>query len=263
MDAIVIAGGTPNQNDPLFEYSQGRPKAMIDIGGKPMITWVLNALANAKQVNDLIVVGIDSIHDQGEIQQAVNQTLTFLPNKGGLVSNGLAGLEHVYRMHGRHVPVIGCSSDIPHMRHHMVDDLIHLCDPLDRILYYAAVTPGIMSETYPMAKRTFANFKGKKLAGCDIFVSNTRILNTNKELWRKVINARKNPLSIAWTIGFIPLLKLALRRLSIDDAAALAGDFLEDDQPIGIVYPRFAELAMDGDKPHQIDILRETHAEIK
>ncbi|MEM9773205.1 MAG: NTP transferase domain-containing protein [Chloroflexota bacterium] len=257
MDTIVIAGGIPERNDPLFAFSQGRPKAMINIQGQPMICWVLNGLADAKLVDNLIVVGIDSVAEQGEIQQRVKQSLTFLPNKGGLVNNGLAGLEHVYHMHGRHVPVIGCSSDIPHMQGYMVDDLIGRCQPLDRVLYYAVITPETMQSAYPNADRTYANFRGEKLTGCDIFVSNTRILHTNQKLWQAMINARKNPLAMAWQIGFGSLLRLALRRMSLDDAARLAGEKLEDEQPIGLVYSPYAELAMDGDKPHQIEILRE------
>ncbi|MFT7585001.1 MAG: GTP:adenosylcobinamide-phosphate guanylyltransferase [Cellvibrionaceae bacterium] len=256
MDAIVIAGGTPQPDDPLYAYSQGKPKALIDIAGRPMIVWVLDALNQAKTVDDLIVVGIDDPADQQTVQIAINGPITFLPNTGGLVSNGLAGLDFVYQKHNQHVPVIGCSSDIPHMRAHMVDDLVDRCRPFDQILYYAAVTPEIMSAAYPNAQRTFTNLAGKKLAGADIFVSNTRLLDTNRELWRKVINARKNPLQMAWAIGLWPLFKLATGRMSVDDAAQLAGQRLEHDRPIGVIYTRYAELAMDGDKPHQIEILR-------
>lgn len=257
MDAIVIAGGTPQPSDKLFSYSNGKPKAMIPIGDRPMIVWVLQAFSLANGVDDLIVVGIDDENDQQSLQREVNQQLTFLPNTGGLVSNGLAGLEHVYQKHGSHVNVIGCSSDIPHMQAHMIDDLIKLCQPLDRILYYAAITPDLMESAYPNAKRTYANFSDQPLAGCDIFVSTTKLLETNRDLWRKVVNARKNPLAMAWTIGFKTLFKLAIGRLSVQDATALAGRLLEADQPIGVVYPPYAQLAMDGDKPHQIDILRE------
>ncbi len=254
----MIAGGIPAKENPLFEYSQGKPKAMIDIKGEPMIVWVLQALSAATYIDDLIVVGIDQAKDQDCITQSLDptQSIHFLPNHGGLVSNGLAGLEFVYKKYGEHRPVIGCSSDIPHMQPHMVDDLIDRCRPFERILYYAAVTPEQMENQYPQASRTYANFADQKLAGCDIFVSTTRMLNTNRGLWRKVINARKNPLAMAWTVGFVPLIKLATGRLSVDDAAKLAGRLLEDDRPIGIVYPPFAQLAMDGDKPHQIDILR-------
>ncbi|MFK7804341.1 MAG: nucleotidyltransferase family protein [Anaerolineae bacterium] len=256
MDAIIIAGGTPQPEDPLYTYSQGKPKALIDINGRPMIVWVLDALNQAQSVDELVVVGIDNPADQETIQAEIGSPIKFLHNTGGLVSNGLKGLEYVYAKHQKHVPVIGCSSDIPHMQPHMIDDLVSQCQPLDHILYYAAVTPEIMEQTYPDAKRTFTNFAGQKLAGADIFVSNTRILKTNEALWKKMINARKNPLAMAWAVGLWPLLKLATGRMSVEDAAALAGRRLEDDRPMGFVYTPFAELAMDGDKPHQIDILR-------
>lgn len=256
MDAIVIAGGIPKSGDPLYAYSQGKPKALIHINGRPMIVWVLDALNEAQTVNELVVVGIDDPADQEQIQAEIDSSLKFLPNAGGLVSNGLKGLDYVYSKNQQHVPVIGCSSDIPHMQAHMIDDLVERCQPLDRILYYAAVTPEILEETYPNAKRTFANFAGQKLAGADIFVSNTRMLETNEALWNKVINARKNPLAMAWAVGLWPLFKLAIGRMTVEDAAALAGHRLEDSRPMGVIYTPFAQLAMDGDKPHQIDILR-------
>ena len=257
MDAIVIAGGTPKPTDPLYVYSQGKPKAMIDIKGRPMIVWVLEALHKAKSIDGLIVVAIDNPADQAMIQAEVDKPIKFLLDAGGLVSNGLKGLDHVYKTHQKHVPVIGCSSDIPHIQPHMVDDLVDRCRPFDRILYYGAVTPEVMGQAYPDAKRTFANLAGEQLAGADIFVSSTRLLETNEALWNKVINARKNPLAMAWAVGLWPLFKLATGRMTVDDAAALAGRLLEDDRPIGVVYTPFAELAMDGDKPHQIDILRQ------
>ena len=57
MDAIVIAGGIPQPQDPLYTYSQGDSKALIDIAGKPMIQWVLDALSGARQVDNVILVG--------------------------------------------------------------------------------------------------------------------------------------------------------------------------------------------------------------
>ncbi len=44
MDAIVIAGGVPTPVEPLYPYTQGKPKALLDLCGKPMIQWVLDAL---------------------------------------------------------------------------------------------------------------------------------------------------------------------------------------------------------------------------
>ena len=58
MDAIVTAGGIPQPGDPLYSYSHGNSKALIDIAGKPMIQWVLDALGDAKHVDNVIVMGL-------------------------------------------------------------------------------------------------------------------------------------------------------------------------------------------------------------
>ena len=48
MDAVVLAGGIPQPNEPLYSYSHGEAKALIDMAGKPMIQWVLDALGDFK-----------------------------------------------------------------------------------------------------------------------------------------------------------------------------------------------------------------------
>jgi NDP-sugar pyrophosphorylase family protein len=48
MDAVVTAGGIPQPEELLYPYTQGKPKAMLDIGGKPMVQWVLDALSGSK-----------------------------------------------------------------------------------------------------------------------------------------------------------------------------------------------------------------------
>ena len=58
MDAIVTAGGVPLPGDPLYVYSNGNSKALIDISGKPMVQWVLDALGESKKVDNVIVIGL-------------------------------------------------------------------------------------------------------------------------------------------------------------------------------------------------------------
>ncbi|HEY3477082.1 MAG TPA: hypothetical protein VGK56_20875, partial [Anaerolineales bacterium] len=60
MDAIVTAGGIPRPEDPLYTYSNGDSKALIDVAGKPMVQWVLDALGGSKRVSNVIVVGLSS-----------------------------------------------------------------------------------------------------------------------------------------------------------------------------------------------------------
>ncbi len=58
MDAIVTAGGVPLPEEPLYDATQGSPKALVDVAGKPMVQWVLDALSEAQSVDNVIIVGL-------------------------------------------------------------------------------------------------------------------------------------------------------------------------------------------------------------
>ena len=58
MDAVILAGSVPRQEDPLYLYTQGQAKAMIEIAGKPMIQWVLDALGGVNDIDYVLVVGL-------------------------------------------------------------------------------------------------------------------------------------------------------------------------------------------------------------
>lgn len=258
MDAIVVAGGIPHVDHPLYQLTHGRPKAMLDMGGRPMIERVLSALNQAHQIEEIIVVGLDDPAGQQHLKNI--PIATFIPNQGSLVANGMAGLRWLKQHKPESRVVVGCSSDIPHIEGHMVDGLIDLCRPFDRLFYYPIVNRKKLETVYPQAKRTYTKFKGGiEAAGADIFVLQTAFLETDHQLWEKLTNARKSPLQVARLIGFLTLLKLAFGQLSLTEAAATAGRILNSDRPIGIVFPEHPELAMDGDKPHQVEILRERY----
>jgi NDP-sugar pyrophosphorylase family protein len=39
MDAVVTAGGIPKPDELLYPYTLGKPKALLEIAGKPMVQW--------------------------------------------------------------------------------------------------------------------------------------------------------------------------------------------------------------------------------
>ena len=58
MDALVTAGGSITPDDPLYAYGQDIPKSLLDVAGKPMVQWVLDALDQAGSVSRITVVGL-------------------------------------------------------------------------------------------------------------------------------------------------------------------------------------------------------------
>ena len=47
MDCVVIAGGVPQEEDLLFSYTQGKPKACMDMNGRTMLERVVDALQDS------------------------------------------------------------------------------------------------------------------------------------------------------------------------------------------------------------------------
>src|SRR3990172_2756542 len=96
MDAIVTAGGIPQPEDPLYTYSNGDAKALIDVAGKPMVQWVLDALSDAKQVDNVIIVGLSP-----KSGVTCKKTMHFLSNQGRMLANIVAGVNKSLELNKR------------------------------------------------------------------------------------------------------------------------------------------------------------------
>ena len=82
MHAVVMAGGVPGPEDPLYADCQGRPKALLDVAGRPMAQWVLDALGGSRQVEKVFLVGLGP-----ESGLACRKPMSYLPDQGGLMNN--------------------------------------------------------------------------------------------------------------------------------------------------------------------------------
>ncbi len=75
MDAIVTAGGIPQPGEPLYEYTQGISKAMLDVAGKPMIQWVLKALDEAATIDKVIIIGLPECEPIDQLESVFHASL--------------------------------------------------------------------------------------------------------------------------------------------------------------------------------------------
>ena len=127
MDAVVTAGGIPQPDEPLYAFTQGDSKAMIDIAGKPMIQWVLDALSEAKTVDNVIVTGL-SLKSNLKCKKPVH----YLPNQGKMLDNLIAGINKSLELNPKNKHVLLVSSDIPALKAEMVDWLKSGC-PMETV----------------------------------------------------------------------------------------------------------------------------------
>lgn len=249
MDCIISAGGIPQEDEPLFAESQGKPKALIDIAGKPMVQWVLDALTGAAKVDRVILVGLS------EADGLVSSKLVaFLPDQGSMLANVIAGVDRLMVTAPETPQVLMCSADIPLIRPHMVDGLIEQCADRSFDLHYGAVRRELMEGRFPGSRRSYVHLSDGDMAGADIFVMNPQVAYRNREFWESLIGNRKNALKQARRFGFGTLIKLLLRRLSLTEAESRV------QRAMGFsgraVLVEHAELGMDVDKPFQLEICR-------
>jgi len=249
MDAIVTAGGIPQPEDPLYTFSNGNAKALIDVAGKPMVQWVLDALGDAKNVDNVIVIGLSP-----KSGVTCKKPMHFLSNQGRMLANIVTGVNKALELNKRNKYVLVVSSDIPTIKPEMVDWLIETCMETKDDLYYGVCPKDVMEARFPGSKRTYTHLKDMDVCGADMNITHVRMATEHLDMWEQLIGSRKSPLRAASIIGFGTLFKLATRQLTLAEAVSRVC------QRIGIkgraiVWP-YAEPCMDVDKPHQLELLR-------
>jgi GTP:adenosylcobinamide-phosphate guanylyltransferase len=249
MDAIIVAGGIPQPDDPLAVFTENRPKVLLDVCGHSMLARIVAAFTASPIIEQIVVVGLPETC-RHEIAEAV----IHLPDHGGVISNARAGLEWIVanRSAGH---VVLATGDIPLIQAAMIDDFVAGCEqPLDRLVYYRFVRRRVMDARFPRSERTFTRLRDVDVTQADLAVVHSDILDTNQALWESIVRVRKQPWRMARVVGLRTLLKLVFRRLTIAGLEATAQRILG--APVSVGFTPYAELAMDVDKPHHLEVVR-------
>lgn len=249
MDVLMIAGGIPGPEDPLHPYSQGKTKALIDVAGKPMAQWVLDAVSGSKQTETVVVVGMDK--DSG---LRCARPLHFIPDQGGMFDNAMAGMKRIMDINPKAEYALLLPGDIPAVTSQMLDWRIESCAGSQVDFDYTAIERHVMEARYPGSRRTYTRLKDVEVCGGDVHVLRPSLVG-RRELWERLIAARKNIFKQAALIGFDTLFLLLTRSMTLKGAEKLVS------KRLGIVgtatLSPHAEMGMDADKPFQLEILRQ------
>jgi GTP:adenosylcobinamide-phosphate guanylyltransferase len=249
MDAILIAGGIPEQGEPLYEFTQGRPKAVLDVAGKPMVQWVLDALLNASAIERVVLIGLSEADGL-----LVDGRVSFAPNQGGMLQNVRAGVGTVLDLNpsARHVLLV--SADIPAVKAEMIDWVVNTAMETDHDIYYSVITRQVMETRFPSSKRSYTRLKDVEICGGDMNMIRAQTVTRNEALWERLLAARKNALKQAALLGYDNLFLLLTRRITMEDAVKRVTRRM--DITGRVIFSPYAEIGMDIDKPHQLEILR-------
>lgn len=256
MDAIVTAGGIPQPGDPLYEFSNGSSKALIDVAGKPMVQWVLDALSNSQKVDNVIVIGASP-----KSGLTCSKPVHYISNQGRMLANIVAGVNKSLELNKKSEYVLIVSSDIPGLKGEMVDWLVESAVQTKDDLYYGVCPREVMEARYPDSKRTYTKLKDMEVCGADMSIIHVSMATTHLDLWEQLIGTRKSPLKQAAAVGWDILFRLAFRQIALQELVEKASARIGI-KGRAIIWSQ-AEPCMDVDKPHQLEIMREDLARQK
>lgn len=241
-NALVLAGSRPG-GDPLALYAGVPAKALIEIGGQPMLTRVVTALREAGAGSVAVAAS-----DPQVIALARTLGCGIVPAAAGPSDSAAAG----FRALG--VPMLLTTADHallqPDWVRHFVDQQGQGTDV--SVLLARRET---IEQAAPGTRRTYLRFADGAWSGCNLFFLATPAAAAALQLWQMVEADRKRPWRIVGRLGPLLLLRYLLGRLTLREAIAHLG------KRAGIaaqaIESPFGLAAVDVDKPEDLTLVRQ------
>lgn len=210
LDAVVLAGR--RNEGRLREVSDEPWEAMIQLAGRPIVRYPVEALAAAGSIGRIVVVG-----PKPELEKALaGIEVDIVPPGEGMLENALLGCKRVTELAGGKPGLVFIATgDLPLVTPEIIDGLIAMCLERGGDLFYPVIERSVMEAKFPGTRRTYGTLRDGTFTGGNLFVANSAVLGREASKAEALIKARKNALKMAQTLGFMFLVRLLLGRLAI------------------------------------------------
>ena len=240
--ALILAGTRPG-GDPLANAMGMAHKSLIEIGGKPMLSRVIEAVRDA-QITE-IVVSTDC-----------EPVAVLAKDCGALVRTSLSGpsatVAAAFDEFG--APMIVTTADHALLRAEWVGDLVRKTDRSADVAIMMAER-GAIEAAVPATQRTYLKMADGAWSGCNLFYLQAAEARRAIDQWQAIEADRKRPWKIAGKLGLSTMLSYAAGRLSMADAVTKIGGRMGISAQL--VPASDGRAAIDVDKPADIDLVRQ------
>ena len=244
IDAVVLAGGEAANVDPTFSGL----KSLIDIGGRPMISYVMDALSGCPALGE-VVLALPERAEKGPFEIF-----------GGLVMEGTTGvidaIAKSISLVGENGYILIVSSDTPMIHSLAINDFLDNCRQEEAQIYYSIISREDNEAAFPETRRTYMRLKDGVFTGGNVHLVEKATFLRNITRGNQLFNLRKNPISLIGLLGIGFVIKYLTGRLDIETLEDKAQELLHAD--VKAVVTRYPELAVDVDKPEDLRLV-ETH----
>ena len=240
--ALLLAGQRPG-TDPLAAHFGETWKALVEVGGEPMLSRVARALLASPSIDRIVVLAQSP------------EALTARPGTAWLASESRIAFtasvasisQSVSNVAGRAAPwpVLVTTADHALLTPEMVEDFVAAAGDAD--IAVALVERRTLLARYPGNRRTWLKFRGGAYSGANLFALTGERARAALDLWARVEQDRKKGWKLVAAFGPWLLLRALTRTITLHAGLAAAGRRLGLSAR-AVVLPQ-AEAAIDVDKP--------------
>lgn len=208
---ILMAGGRISGE--YAEAAGTTVKALVPLGGEPVIRRVARALQAARGVGRICVVGPPAV------REVVKDLCAWEPERDSALGNFQAGLAHLQP--DAHSHVLLCGTDVPALVPHALEDFLQRTDSGGDI-WMPVVHRDAFARRYPEGRWVYVHLADGQFTGGSQFLVRPRAVLENLPLIEELFSRRKSQLRMAGRLGLPFLFKLLTRRLRVHELEARA-----------------------------------------
>ncbi|HHV34789.1 MAG TPA: NTP transferase domain-containing protein [Syntrophomonadaceae bacterium] len=245
MDAVVLAGGGG--------IEEGAPvKALVPIGSRLMVDYVIEALRNSKKIERIVLVGPD------DLRSIYGQDTGFLFADQGstLLGSFVAGVDVI---ESPNPWVLACTGDIPFLTTEAVDDFISKCCEVEADFYYPILRKETIEKRFPDVKRTYASLRDGTFTGGNFLLIRQEIISRCLPIAEEFVRLRKSPLALAKLVGVGMLWKHLFGQLTVAEAERRVSELVGARG--SAVVSSYPEIGVDVDKSSDLELAQELSRE--
>ncbi len=243
--AIVLAGQRPG-NNPLCDEAGVNLKAVIPVGGRPMLLRVVDALRGSGRIDRILISGPHEALLKAAPEMAPTLTeagVEWIPVGDSPSESALYAFQQVEA--GRRCLVT--TADHALLTPEIVADF---CDKVDRVetdFVVALLAGATLDACYPGLKRTLLRLQDGTYRSCNLFALRTPQAAGVLAFWRRLDARRKTPWRWAVALGPVLLLRYLSGHLTLKEAFDRLSKRV--DAHVGMVPLTAPEAGLDVDTP--------------
>ena len=246
--SVIVLAGDRGPGDPLASRAGVPGKVLVEIGDKPMVTRVLETVAQFS-VNGEVVVVCRNNPEYLAATKMARQCARIEPADGPAAS-AVAALDALTQSG----PVLLITGDHPLLRPAWLHAFAEQAAATGADAVVGVVDYALVLKRFPGSRRTRYRFSDQSVCGTNLFYFAGRRGRQVAALWRDFEADRKRPWKIVQRLGTWNLVRYTFGRLSLD--AAMAALSRRMGMRLAAVSLDTPEAAVDVDSAADLELVR-------